>query len=94
MALRKRAINYFMKNLFFLISIILLGVFSRLLPHPANFTPIGAIALFSGFYFKNKNYALLPLITMALSDLVISGYYGVVMFYVYGSFLLAFLFAC
>ena len=90
MALWERAVNYFMRNLFFLISIILLGVLSRLLPHPANFTPIGAIALFSGFYFKNKNYALLPLITMALSDLVISGYYGVVMFYVYGSFLLAF----
>ena len=91
MALWKRAVNYFMRNLSFLISIILLGVLSRLLPHPANFTPIGAIALFSGFYFKNKNYALLPLITMALSDLLISGYYGIVMFYVYGSFLLTFL---
>lgn len=79
-----------MKQLFFLTSIVLLGIFSRLLPHPANFTPIGAIALFSGFYFKNKNYALLPLITLALSDLVISGYYGPVMFYVYGSFLLTF----
>lgn len=79
-----------MKQLFFLTSIILLGIFSRLLPHPANFTPIGAIALFSGFYFKNKNYALLPFITMAVSDLLISGYYGPVMFYVYGSFLLTF----
>lgn len=79
-----------MKQFLFLNSIILLGVLSRLLPHPANFTPIGAIALFSGFFFKNKNYAFLPLITLAFSDLVISGYYGPVMFYVYGSFLLVF----
>ena len=87
MALRKGN-PVIVKQLFFLTSIVLLGVFSRLLPHPANFTPIGAIALFTGFYFKNKNYALLPFVIMALSDLVISGYYGVVMFYVYGSFLL------
>lgn len=64
---------------------------SRLLPHPANFTPLGAISLFSGYHFKNRNYALLPLITLAVSDLFISGYYGVIMFYVYGGFFLTFL---
>lgn len=80
-----------MSQTLFLISIISLGVASRILPHPANFTPIGAIALFSGFYFRNRNFALVPLLSMAVSDLLISGYYGPVMFYVYGSFLAIFL---
>ncbi len=80
-----------MRQIFFLTAILILGVASRLLPHPANFTPLGAIALFSGYHFKNRNYALLPLIALAASDLFISGYYGAVMFYVYGSFFLTFL---
>lgn len=75
----------------FLIGMITLGVASRLAPHLPNFTPLGALALFSGFYFKSKKYALLPLATMAISDFATSGYYGPVMFYVYGSFLLTFL---
>jgi len=78
-------------KIFFLTTMILVGVASRVLPHLPNFTPLGAMALFSGFYFKNKNYALLPLIVLALSDLIISGYYGPVMFYVYGGFLLTFI---
>ncbi|HJO90631.1 MAG TPA: DUF6580 family putative transport protein, partial [Anaerolineales bacterium] len=31
--------------------LIALGVAGRLLPHPPNFTPMAAIALFSGFIF-------------------------------------------
>ena len=31
-----------------------LGLTFRLLPHPWNFTPIGAIALFSGVYLGRK----------------------------------------
>jgi hypothetical protein len=50
----------------------------------ANFTPIGAMALFSGAYFTNKWKAFIfPLITLFLSDLIINifvfdGKYGVV----------------
>ena len=66
---------------------------SRLLPHPYNFTPIGAMALFGGTYITNKKQALLiPLIAMFISDVLLqltTGYgfhWG--MPFVYGSFML------
>lgn len=44
----------------------------------ANFTPVGAIALFGGVYFKNHWQAfLLPLLVLLVSDAVINyGYFG------------------
>ena len=51
---------------------ILLAALSRLLPHPPNFSPIEAVALFGGAYFSRKVWALLvPLVAMAISDLVL-----------------------
>jgi hypothetical protein len=44
----------------------------RLLPHPANFTPIAALALFAGARFDDKRWAfLIPLAAMALSDILL-----------------------
>ena len=52
--------------------LILVAAASRLLPHPPNFTPIAALALFGGAHFGGKRWALLmPLAAMFLSDLVI-----------------------
>lgn len=46
------------------------GVLARLMPHPPNFTPIAATALFGGAYFASKKAAfMVPLIAMYLSDL-------------------------
>lgn len=67
--------------------IILFAVSTRILPHPANFTAIGAVALFSASYLPKKYAFIIPLSAMFLSDLII-GFYGVTMFYVYGSFIL------
>lgn len=51
---------------------ILVATISRLLPHPPNFSPIAAMALFGGAYLSNKKTAfLLPFLAMFLSDLVI-----------------------
>ena len=45
---------------------------ARLLPHPPNFTPIDAVALFGGAYVADRRLALLlPLLALALSDLVL-----------------------
>ena len=53
--------------------LILLAAFSRLIPHPPNFSPIGAMALFGSAYFLKKHFALaLPVLAMWLSDLVIN----------------------
>lgn len=55
-----------------LAGIILAAVASRLIPHPPNFTPVAALALFGGASFASKRAALLvPLAAMFLSDLVL-----------------------
>jgi hypothetical protein len=52
--------------------LILLGAVLRVLPHPANFTPIAATALFGAVYLKDKKQALLlPLAAMIISDVFI-----------------------
>lgn len=44
----------------------------RLLPHPLNFSPIAALALFGGAHVVDKRAAfLVPLAAMFLSDLVL-----------------------
>ena len=73
-----------MKNLIIALVLILFAAFSRLMPHPANFTPIAAIALFSGVYFEKKYYLIIPVIAMLLSDIFL-GFYST-MIWVYGSF--------
>lgn len=43
----------------------------RVLPHPPNFTPVAAIALFGGAQFDRKLWAFgVPLLAMLLSDVV------------------------
>lgn len=75
-------------NRFFLISgMILVAVLSKCVPHPVNFTPIGAIALFAGAHFTSKRAAyFVPLIALLVSDLI-TGLHVLIPF-VYGCFAL------
>jgi hypothetical protein len=44
----------------------------RIAPHPMNFTPIGAVALFSGAYFTTKRVAIaVPLLSLIAGDMFI-----------------------
>ena len=53
--------------------LILLAAFSRIIPHPLNFSPLGAIGLFGAAYFSKKWQALLvPIAATWLSDLFIN----------------------
>lgn len=55
-----------------LIGLILLAALSRLLPHPPNFSPLEAVALFGGAHFLRRGWALaVPLVGMFVSDLVL-----------------------
>jgi hypothetical protein len=55
-----------------LIGMIVLAALSRLLPHPPNFSPVEAMALFGGAYFASRRAALwVPLVAMLLSDLAL-----------------------
>lgn len=68
--------------------LIILGILLRLLPHPPNFAPITALGLFGGVYLQKKYAFILPLTALLISDLVI-GFYGTMMLFVYGSFILS-----
>ena len=76
-----------LKKEIFPISLILILAFARLIPHPPNFTPIIAVAIMSGYFFKNINLSFLTLIVaMLVSDLFIGFYENVI--FVYASLLL------
>jgi hypothetical protein len=66
----------FLNSSKFIVLVVLLAALSRLLPHPYNFTPIAAMALFGGTYLNNRSSALLLTITgMLLSDLLLQSAY-------------------
>ena len=68
------------KYYFFAISLILILSFSRLIPHPSNFTPILAAGVFSGFYFRNLYLSLFVVIfSMFLGDLYL-GFHNTMIF--------------
>ena len=53
-----------------IITMVLMAVATRLLPHPPNVAPITGIALFAGHQFGNKKLAfIIPILCMFISDL-------------------------
>lgn len=77
-----------MNNRFLLLTLIIVAVaLSRLLPHPPNFSPVAAMALFGGVYFTRKLWSFaIPMAAMLLSDIFL-GFHGT-LFFVYISFAL------
>ena len=66
--------------------LLFVAAFSRLIPHPLNFTPIAAIGLFGAVYFDKKFAFVVPFAAMVISDYFI-GFYNQI-YWVYGSFIL------
>ena len=57
-------------NIKMIFGLLTLAILTRLLPHPPNFAPITSIALFSGFHFKDKRFAIFfPLSCMFITDI-------------------------
>ena len=85
----------FSKNLesyYLPIVLILILSFSRLMPHPPNFTPIIAVAIMSSYFFKNiyLSFATL-LVSMLLADAFI-GFYSNMLFVYLSLLLIVFIF--
>ena len=85
----------FSKNLesyYLPIVLILILSFSRLIPHPPNFTPIIAVAIMSSYFFKNiyLSFATL-LVSMLLADAFI-GFYSNMLFVYLSLLLIVFIF--
>jgi len=80
--------NLYLLRLLIAALIIFLAAVLRILPHPWNFTPVGAMAIFSGSLFRNRWMAfLLPLTALFAGDLFIGLYK--LMLIVYVSFALS-----
>jgi len=75
-------------EIFLVIVLITLGIVSRFLPHPFNFTSIAAIALFGGAYLSLGIGLVLPIIALFISDYFIGFYEPVLMIFVYLCFAL------
>ena len=77
-----------------IILLMVVAAFSRVIPHPINFAPVGAMALFGGAYLQDKKWAFFaPLLALWVSDVIINYliYDQLVWFYqgfywVYGAF--------
>lgn len=68
--------------------IVLIAAALRILPHPMNFAPMGALALFGGAYFSSRRAAIAaPLLSLIAGD-IFTGFHRLVP-YVYASFLLS-----
>jgi len=68
--------------------LIIFGFALRLIPHPANVAPIGAIAMFSALYLPRRIALIMPLGIMLISDLFIGFYTWQILLSVYASFVL------
>ena len=72
-----------LKKEIFPISLILILAFARLIPHPPNFTPIIAVAIMSGYFFRNiyVSFSIL-LISMLIADIFIGFYENIIFVYI------------
>ncbi len=63
------------RKLIILSLIIVAAAVTRLVPHPMNFAPLGAMALFGGAYFGRKGLGLLiTMLAWLLSDLILNNF--------------------
>ncbi|MFA6486184.1 MAG: DUF6580 family putative transport protein [Candidatus Magasanikbacteria bacterium] len=69
-----------------IVLLLILGVATRFLPHLANFTAIGAIAMFGGLYLPRRWAVVGPMLTMLASDIFIGFYSWPIMLSVYAGF--------
>ena len=61
------------------LALIIVGVVSRTMLHSPNFTPVIAVALFSGVYLNKKHATVIPLALMIISD-VFLGFHDTIVF--------------
>ena len=71
-----------MRSLITFLAVVGLILISRWIPHPANFTALISMAIFSGSYWAHRSLRFIaPLFAMIISDLVFGFYPGIEMNY-------------
>lgn len=69
------------------LSLTILGVIARLVPHPPNFAPVGAASVFAGARLPVWQAYLVPLAVMMITDPILALTYGVAPFTIYQVFI-------
>ncbi|MCH2114495.1 MAG: hypothetical protein MK171_06260 [Pirellulales bacterium] len=71
------------------VALVVIAALMRVLPHPMNFTPVAALALFAGAYLSRGMMVLMvPGVALVFSDLAMGHGFHPVNLFVYGSMLL------
>jgi hypothetical protein len=84
----KENANWIHPRAAFITAIVLASAALRIAPHPINFTPIGALALFGGASYSSKRAAIaVPLLSLVAGD-IYTGFHPLIP-YVYASFLVS-----
>lgn len=87
---RENSRHVLLYRLLFALAIIVVAAVLRIAPHPWNFTPVGAMALFSGALIRDRRLAFaFPLLALFSGDLFVGFYKPGVMLMVYSSFLVS-----
>lgn len=75
-----------MKKNHLIIGLIVFAILTRLIPHPPNFAPVTAIALFSAINFNNNLLKFfIPLLSLIIFDFIIG--FSLINIFVYLSFI-------
>ena len=75
-----------MKKNHLIIGLIVLAILTRIIPHPPNFAPVTAIALFSAINFNNNLLKFfIPLISLIVFDVIVG--FSLINIFVYLSFI-------
>ena len=75
-----------MKKNHLIIGLIVFAILTRLIPHPPNFAPVTAIALFSAINFNNNLLKFfIPLISLIVFDVIVG--FSLINIFVYLSFI-------
>jgi len=70
------------QSVIFAVALIVVAAITRFIPHPFNFTAVGAMALFSGAVIKDKRFAfLLPVAVMFFTDLFLGFHFSILPVY-------------
>ncbi len=65
------------------VGLVALILVSRFIPHPANFTALIAVALFSGSFFAGSAHRFVaPMVAMFVSDIILGFYPGIEVNYI------------
>ena len=72
-----------MKKNIFPVGLILILALSRIIPHPWTFTPVIAVAIMSGYFFKNIYFSFsILLVSMLIADVFLGFYENMIFVYI------------